>query len=660
MCWWAIAWARWWPERQPSSSQQTPSLVSSSWGACRRPPPPRLGVPIAAPDPALGRAADVRAILLLLTLAGPPGVPGFVPPHAFTRLLGTNLTSSAASRLAGIPRASIVAGHADLMLPYTWAARLPMAGEVRASTEVQVSMEDVPGVWTGAGHKVGGARQSAAGWQPLNLHPGAAMQAVVSCNQLVRRVVPLLADVARLAVEQQAPAGLGAAAVLPLLQQRLTADVAPALWPASSWQAEPAAGCLGDQHPAHPAALAPVELVARHLAADQVLTWQWSRHEHWPWAGMLVIAAGRSPCSQLDVTASSAQQRAAPAAHALFATLPPLLPSLRQGGGEAMPWLRLVEGVDWLENATRLAYVPLPHAGDAMRLAVAGAGDPNSSVAVWVQPVEKRPQDILVQLPRAGAVRLPQQHAALLRLGLPAPWRQPYGSGLAAHLLALTLGRAPPLSLGVEAAACRPASGEEPAEYLVPAVVATDGRDRAHADIVRVARRGLVQLWSDGMPSRSHLLLVSDPRCEYWLRCARPGLRQALLPLPAARREGTALCSPYLRSVERNLRILPCPAVPPRAQPAVGCRGLAGALPAAPSICGAPCGGGVVPAGRSHGAVLSCRLAVDAVCGRPGSLGVAAPLLAGPGSGGAAAGEAAVCGRGAGPPAARRRPGDRR
>lgn len=121
---------------------------------------------------------DLRRVALVLTLGTPRHhLPTFLPPpRSLERDTGGG---DGDENVPQPPAVHILAGPGDLMIPglSAWATlrhrRSNDTVPAAPAALVQVDMDDVPGVWCTASHK-----------------------AVVSCNQLVRRTVPLILDAA--------------------------------------------------------------------------------------------------------------------------------------------------------------------------------------------------------------------------------------------------------------------------------------------------------------------------------------------------------------------------------------------------------------------------------------------------------------------------------
>lgn len=235
--------------------------------------------------------------------------------------------------------------------------------------------------------------------QTLLLTPVAccpALQSIVSCNQLVRNLAPLLADVAQLSVQAAAncqaqqgerqpggPAGAAAAAgvcreligqqecnvrqqTLDLVRQRLTVSLAHTLLahpaPARSVQRGPCSGAaersaalqrqlaqrgpVARQEGVHggAAAAAPAagEQAGSPLAFHEVLpghtlSLQWSPAAHQ--AGVLLLVSGARPCRDFSVVAATSIGGGAAAAGgaaelaAAAQPLPPLAPGVLEHVG---------------------------------------------------------------------------------------------------------------------------------------------------------------------------------------------------------------------------------------------------------------------------------------------------------------------------------------
>ena len=455
------------------------------------PPPP--ATPPTHPPHTHARKSDVASVALLLTLASPPAPPAFMPPRAFYALLAEPLIPARAAQLAAVPRVSVVAGHADVMLPYTGTAAGRLAGELRADAFVAVGMLDVPAVWTSTTHK-----------------------GIVSCNQLVRQLIPLLVAAVELAL-RQGPGPATAAATARLALQQLTGGVAVALRGAAEGGAAP----CGPHRGARASPTAPrrtpgaAVLFGVRPGESVTLIWNTTQELEAQHAGLLVVAVGLQPCTEWAVQADNCSGGTRCPPHA---TLPPLLSSLR-GPRAPLAAISVLEGINWLQNATSLAYVDFASVrGETLELAVQAQASSSPSAVVLAQLLPAHPAAAPLRLPmRLRATRLAQGHPAVVQLRLEQAW----WSGKGVRWL---MGCPPPLALHVLPAQCAPPLDQQPGEYLVPALVAVGGNHGGASETVDVgSARGTsaFALWRGGAPAT--LLLVSDPRCEYHLRCAGRG-----------------------------------------------------------------------------------------------------------------------------------------
>ena len=142
-------------------------------------------------------SADIDSIALVVTLGTPHlHLPKLVPSpvwpfrqpssHSSPSLIG-HVKRSRQNNRCWPAHLHILAGRGDMMVPELSSWRLKQSSQQSLynntiqpehhTTEVHVDLENVPGVWCTTNHK-----------------------SLVSCNQLVRRLVPILADVAYSAV----------------------------------------------------------------------------------------------------------------------------------------------------------------------------------------------------------------------------------------------------------------------------------------------------------------------------------------------------------------------------------------------------------------------------------------------------------------------------
>ena len=375
------------------------------------------------------------------------------------------------------------------------------------------------------------------------------LQGIVSCNQLVRQLVPLLVDTALLSLDpRHGSTAQQRAAVQQLLHRRLATNVAGALGlhakaaenePASGASLPPQQACAMDQETAaaEGAGLAaqPIEPITAALMHRQVqpgstlrLSWDASQLQAAGASGLLLMTTAAPPCSHWEVVAVHFNGSSRQLAHAA-APLPPLLPELQQRWVPRY-WLDLMQGVSWLQNATHLLYVPFTDAASGQPFAsisLTAEGSACGSTTVLSQVLDAHPAQTRLQLPAPGtAVHLPTGHAAALALQLPQQQWPLDGSGCgrgsrASCLALLVLGSTPPWNLRIQAQRC--GSGDGAQLRILPALASVQA-GTAGTDSVRVvagasagSRGAVVQLWS-GMTPLDRLLLISDPSCAYTLR----------------------------------------------------------------------------------------------------------------------------------------------
>ena len=377
------------------------------------------------------------------------------------------------------------------------------------------------------------------------------LQGIVSCNQLLRQLVPLLVDIALLSLDQRhGSTAQQQAAVQQLLQQRLATNMAGALGlPAATAENEaarsaalpPQQACAMDQATTSAEEMwqtvRPIEPVAAALLHQGVqpgsmlrLSWDARQLQAAGAHGLLLMATAAPPCSHWGVAAVHLNGSTRQLAHTA-ASLPPLLPELQQRWVPRY-WLDLVQGVSWMHNATRLLYVPFTGAAGRplASISLAAQGSTSGSTAVLAQVLDAHPSQIQLQLPPPGTVaHLSPCHAAALALQLPQQQWPLDGdacsrgsSALGASCLTLLLlGSTPPWNLRIQTQQC--GNGDGAQLRILPALVAVQTGTVA-TDSVRVAmgpsagsQGAVVQLWS-GMTPLDQLLFISDPSCAYTLR----------------------------------------------------------------------------------------------------------------------------------------------
>lgn len=381
----------------------------------------------------------------------------------------------------------------------------------------------------------------------------------MSCNQLVRQVVPLLIDAVMVSLdgEQQHHQGVvqWQAAVQQLLHQRLTTNTAKAMhWPALALGAEftaehPAPCCVVASAGAAAELPEQVEATLLHRSVPPghslQLTWRSAQLRASGRHGLLLLVTAAPPCSHWAVQATLADGRTRQLA-AVAAPLPPLLQAL-QLRWVPRHWGDVMQGVDWQHNATRLLYVPFagmpavaggqPQPVSQVSLAIRGSG--SGGTGIMAQVLDAHPLNPELQpgsqqhlpLPPPGrSTQLQAGHAAAVAVSLPRHvW--PLSSGACSSgkgvdfscLAVLLLGTTPPWTLHIQPQQCGSKVDSQDQENILPAIVGVQAGAGA-ADSVRVAwsgtgsaSSGAVQLW-DGVAPLGQLLLVSDPRCAYALR----------------------------------------------------------------------------------------------------------------------------------------------
>lgn len=394
----------------------------------------------------------------------------------------------------------------------------------------------------------------------------------MSCNQLVRQLVPVLIDATMASLdEQHVSVAQRQEAVQQLLQHRLAANVARAMhWPPSARHelhtlqgqvTQPcAARVLGDAAAQQASELVTAPILQRQVqpASSLRTTWDAARLQAAGGHGLLLLVTAAPPCSHWAVRATL-QDGSIQALAALSAPLPPLVPAL-QSRWVPRHWAEVMRGVDWQHNATRLLYVPFAGHGKAgpqqqplARLDVVILGSRGGGTALLAQvlhrhPLEQAEQDPatdsrqqelrLLQPGQAASLQAP--HPAALPLTLPRhTWplsSAACGAGRGASLpclAVLLLGSSPPWALHIQQHSTpvgnrqRERGGSTSSEQrpgILPAVIGVRAGAGA-ADSVRVASLGkpagsgasAVPLW-DGVGPADRLLLISDPHCTYRLR----------------------------------------------------------------------------------------------------------------------------------------------
>lgn len=100
-------------------------------------------------------SADLGQLVALVALGSPHHFPAFMPHrHLRTLLMPPRLVNSmAAVSAASVPQINVLAGVGDYSLPLTHAsaATTPALG---TKQKLSIGMDDMPGVWTTASHKV--------------------------------------------------------------------------------------------------------------------------------------------------------------------------------------------------------------------------------------------------------------------------------------------------------------------------------------------------------------------------------------------------------------------------------------------------------------------------------------------------------------------------
>lgn len=368
----------------------------------------------------------------------------------------------------------------------------------------------------------------------------------MSCNQLVRQLVPLLVDAAAASM-RQLPGGTAQrqAAIQRLLQQSLATNVAGALAllaaDGAPQQQQPqqqqacAAGALAAAAAMEKAPqLVDTALLMGAVSPGQLVRLRWEASDLLEMGGhgLLLLVTAAPPCSHLAVAAEHAD-----GSYSQLAATSAALPSLALGlQSRWVPrhWQELMAGVDWQHNATRLLYVPFAAADGGQPLSnidVAVLGSDGGGTLVLGQVLDAPLTQNMVQLlpPGSGTAVLPGDHTAAVALKLPAQaWPgSASGSCTAGNTVsisclgALLLGSTPPLSLHIQAEQCR----GNPIAQLLPAVLSV-ATSASPADSVRVAGGGVepggaiavVDLWDGLEPGARQLLLLTDPGCSYALR----------------------------------------------------------------------------------------------------------------------------------------------
>ncbi|GAB4824158.1 hypothetical protein N2152v2_011204 [Parachlorella kessleri] len=538
---------------------------------------------------------------------------------------GTSSASGAAD--PGMPTLAVTAGPADTMVSEL-ASRAPfglaLAGPP-AQGWVQVSMQDMPGVWTSSSHK-----------------------GIVSCNQLVRQLVPLLADVAVVSLQADQSSCNGGNSscgssgsrtegmhrppstswlnsrthIANLLRSRMTSSLGPVIAPfvtgvqsrearaktfaTSSNSAsgpglaqQSAASCpgstLSDSLPnmmVEDVPLAPQEglsWVHRQVEPGQsvALAWEPTSLQRRGGAGLLLLVSQAKPCKHFSLQATLTGSAEGPAQQGMSSSssdnsgwtghgrqpafgskqsrivelagtaqpLPSLVPGVAQlagGPGRARPWYKITAGIDWLGNASWLAYVPFDTQLSKLELRL--TAPPAHTVTLLAQHLLASCGPSHLPSPRRSPALIPANSPALTIFHAPAgslttgsggtPQKSSTGvtagstrlfSSMAAQAAQVLFGSALPWRLrvaplpscpsqvGVESpnSSSRSSSlGQSPDGRLLPAVIALgleagEQLSSLGADVVRVGTAS-VPLWRGDVAGR-RLVVVTDPRCCHTL-----------------------------------------------------------------------------------------------------------------------------------------------
>ena len=383
------------------------------------------------------------------------------------------------------------------------------------------------------------------------------MQGIVSCNQLVRQLVPLLVDATLVSLDRSVDnMARQHAAVQRLARERLTLNVAAAMhWPPAAGEAAATAAPAPNAFCTASAAAVwdPKRLTFASVTSAMLLqavppghtlqlTWDAAQLRAAGRHGLLLLATAAPPCShwEVDVTLADGSTRQL---SGMAAPLPPLTPSLQE---RWVPrhWADVMQGMDWQHNATRLLYIAFTGGAAAAehcqaqrlsRVNLTIRGSTSGGTALMAQLLDDHPLSrtghALQLQPPPQAARLQKGHAIAVLLRLPQHvWpRCDAACGQStiqlACLAVLLLGSKPPWTLVIEPHQC-----EAGAVSILPALVgvaqAADTSDsiRVAAPINTRAAAGSsvaaeVPLW-EAMASLHAHLLISDPQCAYTLRWA--------------------------------------------------------------------------------------------------------------------------------------------
>lgn len=251
----------------------------------------------------LGSKDSHRMVSCVLSLSAPlPPVPTYMPP-AYAHAVSSKKDDDEEEDVYKI---NILSSPGDIFHRHTHSRSADEKATMNNRKTLSVRIEDIPGVWTGATH-----------------------QSIVSCNQLVRTVIPFLLDSVYPVAAVAAAAGEGnerrddASIVAELAKDRFTA---------SQTQQK----CEQTRKPTSSEVVVVVDKEMTFLTAEEPTLVHFSS-----FGPFIVLSSGHAPpCAENQPTP--------------VLQLPPLLETQRY---VPRPWFEVIAGIDWHQNTTWVSFI---------------------------------------------------------------------------------------------------------------------------------------------------------------------------------------------------------------------------------------------------------------------------------------------------------------
>ena len=397
-----------------------------------------------------------------------------------------------------VPTVRVFSGPGDLLVPSisAWSvhARAVESHDLALPSPIEVDLENVPGIWGTASHK-----------------------GLVSCNQLVRRIVAMILD----GVHLVSPADIQR-----LIDERMTSDVHVGMTElvegihihdVDGVPAPPRKTCMTLQDSVHSLDLSTAgrgtkPCLIKHLNRDQDDMVQIALHGLKPGKDVWVIAMdGDRPVGDLS--------------HAL-SPLPPM--AIDEPTGYRL-WTDIIEGVDWMQNSTWFVELSSGavrrHGGSSLMLVLSAAAARSDlqvapGVGLSISFVSVRDRRCMTP----GCIF---NGTSVISIDVPSVLAGPMG--LLKRFLPLSgwkdLVQLMPMKFVVQASGCDRGTPHASLQCHLPVVVSKKESSRGQLDSDQIRTGSAdVLLWHPSLLSNI-VYVVVDPKCSYTV-----ALRTDILP----------------------------------------------------------------------------------------------------------------------------------